>query len=157
MMARGWGTNAHILLGEGSFCTVLLHKTHAQDAIDRTFRNHISNDCLSDLMAVKQGIGCRQGGGIMKVVIFLMTPSTPNVILWAAIRFAKILTSCDPPKLYAPSAQSPAARSHINGVNLEDFHCTNDLDEDIARIHWNGSHSWWWLWARLRECVQHKQ
>jgi hypothetical protein len=126
------------LLSEGSVCTVLLHKLHSQDIISQAFPNHIMTDRLSDLVAVKQGKGHRAGGGVTKIAVFYSTPSIPDVELWAAIGFTKVVTSCDPSKVFARATSSMTAVStalpDTNGVDREGLHLTNDLDEDIARV-----------------------
>ena len=127
------------LLGEGSVCTVLLRKLHPQDIISQAFPNRITTDRLSDLVAVKQGKGRRAGGGVTKVAVFFSTPSIPDVELWAAIGFTKVVTSCDPSNVFARATSSMTAVStappDTNGVDREGLHLTNDLDEDIARVH----------------------
>ena len=131
-------SSSNKLLGEGSVCSVLLRKLHPQDVVSHAFSNHITTDRLSDLVAVKQGQGCRAGGGVTKVAVFFSTPSIPDVEVWAAIGFTKVLTSCDPSKVFAPATTSTTAASAAlpgtAGVDREGLHLTNDLDEDIARV-----------------------
>jgi hypothetical protein len=138
-MSTGRGQRTkNTLLGEGSVCTMLLRKLHPQDIISQAFPNRITTDRLSDLVAVKQGKG-RRAGGVTKVAVFFSTPSIPDVELWAAIGFIKVVTSCDPSKVFARATSSTTAVStappDTNGVDREGLHLTNDLDEDIARVH----------------------
>ena len=123
------------LLGEGSVCTVLLRKLHPQDVVNQAFPNCITTNRLSDLVAVRQGQGRRTGGGVTKVAVFFTAPSIPDVEVWAAIGFTKVVTSCDPSKVFAPATTSTTAVSTAlpgtAGVNHEGLHLTNDLDEDM--------------------------
>jgi len=108
---------------------MLLDKLHPQDVLDHTFSNHITTHHLSDMVAVKQKKGHMLGGGVTKVAIFFTTPSIPDVELLAVIKIMKVLTNCDPSKVFASSTQSPAAvptaLPNINGANLEDFYSMN--------------------------------
>ncbi len=117
---------------------MLLRKLHPQDIISQAFPNHITTDRLSDLVAVKQGKGHRAGGGVTKIAVFYSTPSIPDVELWAAIGFTKVVTSCDPSKVFARAIPSTTAVSTalpgMNGVDLDGLQLTNDIDEDIARV-----------------------
>jgi hypothetical protein len=139
-MARGRRSDGNKLLGEGWICTVLLRKLHPQDIIGQKFPNAIASDRLSDLVTVKQGKGHRHGGGVTKVAIFFTTASIPDIELWAASGFTKVITSCDPSKTFtpapAPTIVPPAAAQVLedSAVDLGDFHRTNNINEDIARV-----------------------
>ena len=71
-------------------------------------------------------------------MIFFTIPRIPNVEPLAMLRFMMVIMSCAPSEIFAPSVHSPAAlptaRPKTNGVNLEDFHLTNNLNEDIAWV-----------------------
>ena len=75
----------------------------------------------------------------MKVAVFFTTPSIPDVEVWAVIGFTKVVTSFDPSKVFAPATTSTTAAStdlpSMADVDCEGLHLTNNLDEDIARVH----------------------
>lgn len=72
-------------------CSVLLKKLHLQDKIIEAFPKCTANQCLADLVMVRQGTARRAYRSMNQNAVYIMSDSFPGEEIWAACGFVLIV------------------------------------------------------------------